>query len=226
MSKAGIRALLFAIVLALSVPSKTSAQKPQGNFLSSAQLQFSCSTKQVACEGSPVACAAEPKNTKEKEPKITVALAQNLSQTTITINPIDASLSPADAQLNSDLIFDLVNIERENRELAPFEKKEDLCLLAQERSFEIPKEVSSNTIHQGFYDRNLPFWAIENAKYGGTEKETVDWWMNSPIHRATILGDMKYSCVSCTEISCSQIFTSYHPKIQTDETAINLENNN
>lgn len=226
MSKAGIRTLTFVIVLALSVPSKTSAQTPQGNFLSSAQLQFSCSTKQVACEGSPVACALEPKNNEKKEAKITVVLSQDLSQTAITINPTDTPLPPTIAQLNAGFVFDLVNIERTNRNLAPFEKKEDLCLLAQERSFEIPKEVSSNTVHQGFYERDLPFWAIENAKYGGTEKETVNWWMNSPIHRATILGDMKYSCVSCNEMSCSQIFTSYQPKAQTAKTAIDLENNN
>jgi uncharacterized protein YkwD len=121
---------------------------------------------------------------------------------------------PADsANLNSDLIFTLINQHRVEIGKIPFQKDDELCRLAQTRSVELHDELFVNgNLHSGLYNRNLPYWITENAKWGSNEAGTVQWWLNSPIHRAAIEGDYTYSCGACTGSQCSQLFTSYTPK--------------
>ncbi len=116
------------------------------------------------------------------------------------------------AVLDSDKIFNLVNEYRASQGLAAFQKEDSVCSLAQTRSNEIPGEIQSGVLHSGLYNRNLPYWIWENAKIGTNEEGTVAWWLASPIHHQSIVGDYKYSCVRCTGSSCSQLFTSFVPK--------------
>jgi len=116
------------------------------------------------------------------------------------------------AALDSDKIFSLINQYRESQGLTPFEKNDDVCSLAQTRSTEIPAEINNGTLHSGLYNRGLPYWIWENAKYGSNEDGTVAWWLASPLHHKSIVGDYKYSCVKCTGSYCSELFTSFSPK--------------
>jgi len=107
----------------------------------------------------------------------------------------------------------MINDIRAQNGLAPFEKDAALCAIAQSRAPEIYSEIFvTHTMHAGFYGRNLPYWATENLIHQNTEAEAVNWWMNSPVHRAAILGNYKFSCGACLGKSCCQLFTSYLPK--------------
>lgn len=122
---------------------------------------------------------------------------------------------PADApSLNSDAIFDLINGHRAQLGKPAFLKDDALCSLAKTRSLELEGELfgGKGYLHSGLYNRNLPYWITEDAKWGSNEAGTVQWWLNSSIHRAAIEGDYTYSCGACNGSMCSQLFTSYTPK--------------
>lgn len=115
--------------------------------------------------------------------------------------------------LDEDLIFKLVNKHRTDIGLKPFVKDERVCTLARSRGPQLYKEIMvTGTMHAGFYDRDLNYWATENLIYMNTETQALDWWLNSPVHRHAIEGDYKYSCVACYGHSCSQIFTNFQSK--------------
>lgn len=151
----------------------------------------------------------------EKKPEPTVAPIET-AVSAITLNPIQKApldMVPADGQnLDTGLIFDLINAHRASIGKAPFQKEEALCSLASARSTELSLEFSNGTLHSGLYNRKLPYWITENAKWGSNESGTVKWWLNSPIHRRAIEGDYTYSCGACQGSKCAQLFTSFTPK--------------
>lgn len=115
--------------------------------------------------------------------------------------------------LNADLILELINAHRAKIGKVPFQKEASLCSLAQTRSTELHDELFvKGGLHSGLYNRNLPYWVTENAKYGSNEAGTVQWWLNSQVHRRAIEGDSIYSCGACQDTQCSQLFTSFTPK--------------
>lgn len=119
---------------------------------------------------------------------------------------------PSITSLNADLILQLINNHRTEIGLAPFEKDDTVCQIAQARVPQLQTEVSTFTLHKGFYDMNLPFWATENMAYYPTEQQDMDFWLRSPVHRSAIEGNYKYSCGVCYGNVCAQIFTNYLPK--------------
>ncbi len=115
--------------------------------------------------------------------------------------------------LNADVIFNLVNQLREQAGLPAFEKEPKLCELAQARGPELYGEIFvTRSMHSGLYNRNLPYWVVENIIYSNSEQQAVNWWLGSPIHRASIYKNYKYSCTACVGNSCSELFTNYEPK--------------
>jgi len=125
---------------------------------------------------------------------------------------VPAQAASDSANLDSEGIFNSVNQYRISLGLAPFEQETSVCELAQARSSEIIAETQNGTLHMGLYNRGLPYWIWENAKYGSDEEGTVTWWKSSPLHHQSIVGDYKYSCVKCTGSYCAQLFTSFAPK--------------
>lgn len=118
------------------------------------------------------------------------------------------------AGLNADVLFELVNNYRDSIQLPRFEKEERVCKLAQERTPELYNEIFVNgNMHAGLYNRNLPYWITENMIHLQTEEGALNWWLNSSVHRNSIQGNYKYSCVACEGNSCSQLFTSFDPKV-------------
>lgn len=116
--------------------------------------------------------------------------------------------------LNPDIIFALVNEYRVKARLPAFEKDDQVCEIANSRKPEFAGEIATGAIHAGMRARKLQFWISENMKYGGNEQEMLNWWLASPIHRASIFGGYKYSCVACEGTTCNQLFTSFTPKEQ------------
>lgn len=147
-------------------------------------------------------------------PTVEIAPFEAPTQTPANIQePRD--MVPADsANLDSDTILNLINAHRASIGKAAFQKEEALCSLAKVRSAELQGELfeGKGYLHSGLYNRNLPYWITENAKWGSNEAGTVRWWLNSPIHRRAIEGDYIYSCGACQGSKCSQLFTSYTPK--------------
>ncbi len=115
-------------------------------------------------------------------------------------------------QNNTDIILQIINSIRAQYNKPAFEKNADLCAVAATRVAEIPVEVANGRFHSGLYAKNLPYWITENMKYGADEQGTVNWWLSSPIHRAAVLGNAKYSCGICVGNACIQLFTSFEPK--------------
>lgn len=117
--------------------------------------------------------------------------------------------------LNPEVIFTMVNQIRTNAGLAPFEKDDRLCAIANERAPELYNEIYVNgNMHAGLARRqpSIPYWVTENMISQQTEQQAVNWWMNSPVHRSAILGNYSHGCVSCSGNNCAMLFTSFIPK--------------
>lgn len=148
----------------------------------------------------------------EVEPTPTPLPAADKPQGAPVEQPVPTTPPNPAGGLSPDLIFQMINSKRTAAGLQAFEKEEKLCELATSRTPELAGELERGSLHAGFYGRKLPYWASENVIYMRNEEEAVAWWLNSPVHRASIFGDYKFSCVACLANSCSQIFTNYISK--------------
>lgn len=125
-----------------------------------------------------------------------------------------ATETPAPARsLSSERIFILINAHRKEKGLAPLEKDEQLCKLAESRAPELHDEIFGGSyVHAGLEKRDIPYWITENMASYGSEEAIVTWWLGSLIHRRAIEGSNTYSCGACSGNSCTQLFTSYVKK--------------
>lgn len=146
-------------------------------------------------------------------PAITSTPSETQTPNSQLQTPID-KVQATGPNLNPELVFQLINAHRVDIGKPAFVKDEALCSLASTRSSELYGELfeGKGYLHSGLYNRNLPYWITENAKWGSNEAGTVQWWLHSPIHRSAIEGDYMYSCGACQGSMCSQLFTSYTPK--------------
>ena len=121
--------------------------------------------------------------------------------------------SPAPVQAltssNADKLFQMVNDHRAKLGLKAFEKDDRLCKIARDRAPQVNSELNSGTLHKGFKDLNLPYWATENIAAYQTIEENLRFWLSDYIHKKAIEGDSKFSCLACEGSSCSQVFTSF-----------------
>lgn len=224
MSKAG-RILLFVMtIFAIAGATNHTEAQTQSAHQNTCSSLFvskpSCSTDKSVC----ITPLQAPKQVQSAvitlkplstitQPVITQAPVVEPTITTPTANP--APVTPTTVEnttLDSDKIFNMINQYRATLGLTPFEKDDNVCSLAQARTGEIQAEIPVGTLHSGLYNRPLPYWIFENAKYGSNEEGTVAWWLASPLHHQSIVGDYKFSCVKCAGSYCSEVFTSYAPK--------------
>ncbi|HVZ11452.1 MAG TPA: CAP domain-containing protein [Patescibacteria group bacterium] len=201
---AGSRSTTFAQEIKIPASSKLEAL---GSISLSSNNPNSCVTSLISSSSSDVCVSATttpgPKPIPTDSPTPTPTITQNITY--------QAPL-PDGQNLDSDKIFNMINAYRTSLGLPAFETNPDVCSLALVRSTEIPGEIQKGTLHMGLYNRPLPYWIWENAKYGSNEEGTVAWWLASPLHHSSIVGDYKYSCVKCTGTYCSELFTSFVPK--------------
>lgn len=183
------------------------------------QRTNSCSVNLVSSTGVCLIAnvTSTPKEVEKPKPKVEVQTNRALvalanSQTQPQTNRINSNYVISTVTLDSEKIFGMVNDYRIKVGLTPFEEENSVCSLAQVRATEISDEISNGSLHSGLYNRPLPYWIWENAKYGSNEEGTVAWWLASRVHRQSIVGDYKFSCVKCAGTYCSQLFTSFAPK--------------
>lgn len=150
-----------------------------------------------------------PKPTTPRPSALPTAVPTVIQRTLVNITTAPAP----ERSLNPDLILQLINRHRQTKNLAAFQKDEQLCKLAQSRAPELYNEIFvSKSVHNGLYARSLPYWITENMAHYDSEEYIVSWWLRSWVHRAAIEGDKLYSCGACSGNSCTQLFTSYIPK--------------
>lgn len=114
--------------------------------------------------------------------------------------------------LDSETLLSLVNNHRQKLGHKPFEKEESLCKIAESRAIELYDEIFEGRMHAGFFVLNLPYMATENIIFQNSEEAAINWWLSSPLHRSSIVGNYTHSCVACYGKTCTQIFTSFIPK--------------
>jgi uncharacterized protein YkwD len=115
----------------------------------------------------------------------------------------------AGASSDGEALFTMINDYRASNGLPKFEKSARLCEIARIRAPEIAGEVATGSIHSGFNARGYGYpTALENAAGYGSIQANFNWWVNSGLHRASILGEgLKYSCCECSGGNCVQIFS-------------------
>jgi uncharacterized protein YkwD len=190
------------------IPSPTSTQKNKIPTTTISQKPSPTPTKSQSVLNSSSSQIPIPSPTPTLKPTAkTPVLTPDLLQQSITTIPTPKN------SLNADLLFVLINIHRKSKSLPSFEKDDQLCRLADARAPELYDEIFvTGKIHQGLYDRNLPYWITENMAHYDSEEEILKWWLGSTIHRNAIEGNAKYSCGTCSGNSCAQLFTNYTPK--------------
>lgn len=182
-------------------PSSTPASSPHA-LTSLLDQEISKDEKTKLSENTSKTIKELKKTTSKKKYPLRLTLASLVSQ----------PATPG-ASLDSELIFNLINKHRESIGKPLFTKDDRICAVAQARTPELFDEIFvTHTMHAGFYKRNLPYWATENLAHFNSEAIIVNWWLNSPVHRAAIEGDYTNSCGACLGNSCSQIFTSFVAK--------------
>ena len=223
MSKAGRILLFVLVILAMTGAINHTHAQTQSAY------QLTCSSPLVSkpsCEASSNVCITPLHTpTPPKQIQSAVITLKPISTPTETIlqtPPLETTATPtiiptipaapAEITLDSEKIFNMINQYRAGLGLAAFEKDDNVCSIAQARTGEMQAEIPNGTLHSGLYNRPLAYWIFENAKYGSSEEGTVAWWLASPIHHQSIVGDYKYSCVKCAGSYCSEVFTSYAPK--------------
>jgi uncharacterized protein YkwD len=158
--------------------------------------------------------SSSPKLTAEPEssPSPVVKEEKSAAQLSEVKAESSPSPSPVSTSSNADLLFQMTNDYRAKMGKPAFEKEERLCKIAEQRAPDVKPELASGTLHKGFKELNLPYWATENIAAYQTMEENFKFLSTDFIHRKAIESDAKYSCTACVGTSCSQIFSSFLSK--------------
>jgi uncharacterized protein YkwD len=160
--------------------------------------------------------SVEPKpqteNTESKGDKKELDAKAPSPSPSATPSPVPSFTPVSQGNSNSEAVFQMVNDYRSQLGLKAFEKDERLCKIAEQRAPQVNSELQNGTLHKGFKDLNLPYWASENIAAYSTIQQDFNFWISDYIHKKAIESDNKYSCVACSGASCSQIFTSFVSK--------------
>lgn len=118
-----------------------------------------------------------------------------------------------DPGLNPLILFNLVNEYRKKIKLPQLENDGNLCKIAESRLPELQGEIfGGKGMHSGFYKKEISQSGTENLISFSTEKEALNWWLHSFVHKHAIEGNYKYSCVACVGNNCTQLFTNVEQK--------------
>jgi len=116
--------------------------------------------------------------------------------------------TPVITALDSDKLFSLVQGWRSENNLPKYIVDNRLCEIASNRA----AEIVNNFSHQGLYEEysNYPYVIQENlAENFVSEQKVLTAWIGSPTHLAILKFPYKYSCLVCTSLYCSEIFSSF-----------------
>lgn len=121
---------------------------------------------------------------------------------------IQTSQSYLPKQIDSVLLFNLVNEYRISTNKTPFIWSEELCVYTDVRLKETTKEWS----HTNFSAEGICMDCLlgENlARNFDSEQETLNAWLASPTHKENIDHPYQYSCIRNNQTNIVQLFVKY-----------------
>ena len=121
--------------------------------------------------------------------------------------PVFLTPIPTPTNLNADELFQLVNDWRTQNGYQPYIQDERLCKIALDRVNDPQPDF-----HRGFLAKysNYPYVIQENtAENFQNETATLNGWLGSPPHLATLKKPYKDSCIKCYQLVCDEIFSSF-----------------
>lgn len=109
-------------------------------------------------------------------------------------------------------LWEIIQNWREGEELPLYIKSNELCKISEERANELGS-IDMLDNHKGFINRysNYPYKISENLslKYYSEPEHYLNGWLHSPSHAAALHAYYAYSCVSCYQNVCVQIFSNF-----------------
>lgn len=108
--------------------------------------------------------------------------------------------------LDSNVLWSLVQNWRSSQGLQPYIKDQRLCAIAEDRVSTSPHD------HTGLYQKygNYPYVIQENIVWSyPTEQASLNGWIGSPAHHATLIAPYADSCIACLQQECIEIFSSF-----------------
>lgn len=121
----------------------------------------------------------------------------------------EISISPIPYIFSQSKLWQLINDYQIKNGWQPYIESSNLCNLADKRLI----ETSTDWSHNGFYIHAKDFDNLnlgENlAKGYGTERLTLESWINSPTHKKNLTDPYRYSCLRCDKDRCVEIFGNF-----------------
>jgi hypothetical protein len=113
--------------------------------------------------------------------------------------------------LNTDLLWNLIQTWRKENNLPVYIKSDNLCTIANDRV------LDGFDFHEGAERKynNWPYHIAENINIvyeiscKGAEYDTLDMWLYSASHAATLKKPYKYSCLATKDNYAVQIFSNF-----------------
>ena len=135
----------------------------------------------------------------------------------VAIPKIKLSLSSAKSvplvetktNFDEEILWNLIQKWRDSANLPRYMKSDELCKIAKDRVDDQPIGMDD---HKGFKEKyySYPYVLSENITQGySNEKQSLSGWLGSPPHREALEMPYTYSCISCINRTCVQIFSSF-----------------
>lgn len=120
-------------------------------------------------------------------------------------------------EINSESVFEKVQMFRYHAGLDPYKESKSLCSLADIRLKEIQKNFSHDLFYsevKNFYGNNEYHVAENLAKGFNTPDEVITAWLNSPTHKKNLVADYAYSCIKEQNGFIVNLFSDTDLKVQ------------
>lgn len=120
------------------------------------------------------------------------------------------SLSYKSVNLDSEILWSLIQTWRIENGLHAYIKNQELCKIAIDRSDD---EFDYNNPHKGFIEKyhKGSYSISENLTGATSEKDALNRWLNSPLHRQALEKDFRFSCTATYKDLAVQIFSNLSP---------------
>lgn len=130
-----------------------------------------------------------------------------LATRVFSVEQKSSSTPPPKIELDSNILFQLVNNWRTQKGYRVYVQDDRLCKIALDRADDILPDD-----HKGLYEKygSYPYVISENTTYGySTEQAALDGWLGSSGHLENLEKLYSASCIKCYKLSCVEIFSSF-----------------
>lgn len=122
--------------------------------------------------------------------------------------PVTAVTPTKPVELKADKLWSLIQDWRESQGLQPYIEDQRLCKIAEDRVDD--KDYSHEQFMVKYDTSEYPYAMQENLVWNAMqESDALEWWLNSPPHRATLEKPYTHSCLATDKNYAVQIFSSF-----------------